>query len=282
MNPIIKRIRDRLHRKDQNYLAIVCGGTGSGKSESSIQLAKLIDDHFDHNQIVFSVEDFYKLLNSGTLEQGNCIVWEEMGVSTDSRTFYSLQNRAVVYTLETFRALNLSIIFNVPGLGMIDSNVRKLCHQYFETQSINRKEKLCTCKIMDMQYNPRIDKIYFKYPRVMVNDEIVTVERIRFRKPPDKIIDQYKKDKQEFIDNLNLNMEKAIKEKKADKERGKIKDIRPIVSKILKQKDNYVYIYQNKWKIKAEVIANEFKVGMPTANRVKASVESTLAKEYPN
>jgi hypothetical protein len=102
-----------------------------------------------------------------------------------------------------------------------------------------------------------------------------------FEKPDDEIINQYKADKQKFIKTLNLNLERGLKEKKARAEQGKVIDIRPIVAEILKDKDKYAYIYQHKWKIKAETIANAFKLGIPTSNKVKVEVERRLASEYP-
>lgn len=273
MNPIIKRIHDRLHKKDQNFLGIFCGQTGSGKSESSIKLAATLDPSFTHNKIVFSVEQFFKLLNSGQLEKGSCIVWEEMGVAADSRSFYSNQNKAVVYCFETFRALNLSVIMNVPGLGMIDSNVRKLCHMYFETVSINRRKKLCTCKVMDMQYNPRIDKIYFKYPTVVVDGEEITVETLKFKQPAPELIEPYKKDKQIYIKKLNLSLEHGIEQEKKNQQLGRKKEIDPYVSDILESHKDLVYKWRGRDNIKVSDICNLFEdIGTVTGERIKSEV----------
>jgi len=46
VHPLISRIRSLLWREDNNFILVVKGKTGSGKSESAIRLAQLIDHKF--------------------------------------------------------------------------------------------------------------------------------------------------------------------------------------------------------------------------------------------
>ena len=272
MNPIFKRIYKRLHELDKNYLAIFCGQTGSGKSESCIELARNIDDNFSSENIVFSVEEFFELLNSGTLKKGACIVWEELGVSADSRNFFSLQNRAITFVFETFRHYNLAVLMNVPGLGMIDSRVRKLAHQYFETMSINRSRKVCKCKVFDIEYNPRLDKTYYKYPRIYVGGEVVTVENMEFSKPPDYLVLPYQKMKGEFTKTLNMGLAESLKTAKIDKTVRTL-DIGDIVKTVLADKDKFVHVYHGEDRVKASLLMAEFNIGKVSAEKCKSAIE---------
>jgi len=274
-NPIFRRVWNRLHKEDKNYLAIFCGQTGSGKSESCIEFARNIDPNFSPKNIVFSVEDFFALLNSKKLKPGSAIVWEELGVSADSRTFFSLQNRAITYCFETFRYLNLAVLMNVPGLGMVDSRVRKLAHQYFETITIYRRRKVCKCKVMDMEYNPRLDKIYFKYPKIYLEDSLVKVSSLEFNKPPDSLVVPYLKMKKRFSSELNLNLEKSMADAKIDRTSRTV-DIGEMVKEILENKNDFVHVYGGRDRVKASLLQAHFNLGKVTAEKIKSAVEMKL------
>lgn len=278
MDVIVKRIRRRLHQRDQNFLCLFCGPTGSGKSESSISLALAIHPKFKAEYIVFSVEEFFRLINSGRLKPGDCIVWEEMGVSSDSRSFFTLQNKAINYCFETFRALNLAIIMNLPSLGMVDANVKKLSHMYFETVRIDYNRKVCVCRQYNMQHNPRTGKIYYKYPKAVVQGVVTTLSHLEISKPPDHIVAKYKSLKNSYIKTLNRDMEAEILQKKSEKDRTKIKDTTEFVQKIMDNLDKWIVRYRGKYTVNAAAIAGEFGIGMPTATKVKYMVEHKISK----
>jgi len=109
------------------------------------------------------------LLNSGELHTGNMIIFDEAGVGIPSREWYSISNKVISYILQTFRRENLGVMFTTPSLDFIDSQARKLFHSYLETKHINREEKYVTLKYMNIQNNPKEGKIYYKYPRVMID-----------------------------------------------------------------------------------------------------------------
>ena len=274
-NPLVRRILKRLHVRDMNYLALVCGGTGTGKSETSLELARLIDPNFRVGQIVFSVEDFFNLLNSGRLKRGSAVVWEEMGIAADSRMFYSLQNKAITYCFESFRWLNLAVIMNLPGLGMVDSRVKKLAHQYFETQKIDYTRKICRCSLFDMQYNPRMDKIFFKYPFFWVDGQKIRADSIDINKPPDELVKKYKRIKKMFSKKLNLDLEAEIEDSKIDKT-IKTADVGYIVKEVLRRQKRYVHDFAGKQTVKTSLIQAQFNVGFVTANKAKAALELAL------
>jgi len=243
----------------------------------------ILNPDFLLEHVIFTVEDFFKLLNSGTLKRGDVVVWEEMGIAVDARTFMGLQNRCVSYVMEGFRFKNLGVIMNLPGLGMVDINVRKLSHQYFETRSINRKNKTCRCSVFDLQYNPRLDRIYAKHPIVYIKGHPVMVEHLNIPKPPDKIVKPYKKIKAEYIDKLNIDLEKQIEESKKDKT-SKPKDVTGILEDVLGKQDEYSddlieTLKDGKLKVDHELLSGLYDVGLPTARKAKKLLEYELNKE---
>ena len=63
-NWAIKYAKDRL-KANQNLLGTFLGGTGSGKTYCSLSYAEKLDKKFNIDRVVFTTEDFMRLLNSG-------------------------------------------------------------------------------------------------------------------------------------------------------------------------------------------------------------------------
>lgn len=215
---IIIRIKNRLSIYDQNYIGIFCGGVGTGKSESAVSLAMGIDPRFNINKnVVFDYDGFHAFIHGDDGYKGAALIWDEMGTGLDSRRFMSKQNIAITHDLETFRYKNLALICTLPGLGMMDTRAKQLSQQYFETMKggIDRKRNVCRVKVYDMQYNSRMDKIYFRRPHVRVNDYSCNISSLLFQKPPDDVSREYKR----------ISMDYKLAHSKELKEGDEVKDI---------------------------------------------------------
>ena len=68
------------------------GETGSGKSLSSIRLAERVDPNFNVDRIVFTVQDFLALVNSG-LPPGSVIVFDDAGLGINARLWQEMNAR---------------------------------------------------------------------------------------------------------------------------------------------------------------------------------------------
>jgi len=215
-------VRDRLLRRNQNWLAILCGKTGSGKSYSAITLARKIDKDFNMDKLVFRVEDLMKLLNSGKLKRGDCIVFDEAGVGIPAREWYTISNKAIGYLLQTFRNMNLAVIFTTPNLSYIDGQARGLFHTYIETQTIDRVRKQVRARIYMMKAT-RKGKILYIYPRVREpgTRRKVAITKLFFPIPNKKLIRDYEKKKTQFTRFLNLSIEKSIQDMTRDARTGR-------------------------------------------------------------
>lgn len=191
MKEIIQEIRDRLYKKNQNWLSIICGATGSGKSYSALKFATEIDPEFTvstvRERVVFTPQQFMALLNSGTLKEGSCIIWDEAGVGIPAREWQSISNKLINYITQTFRTDNLAVIFTTPSFEFVDTNLRKLFHAYIETMHIDRYHNVCIVKYKKLQYNPWMKKSYAKYPITMTGK----LNEIAIRKPSAKMCHEY-------------------------------------------------------------------------------------------
>lgn len=219
----IAHVKKRLHRLNRNWLAVIVGETGSGKSFASLRLGELIDPQFNITKVVFSASEFMALINSGFLKKGDCIVWEEAGVGIPSKEWYSISNKSINYIAQTFRHDNLAVIFNSPNFDYIDSALRKLFHTYIETQAIDRKNNKCVVKWLNISYDGRTKKIYMKYPKVKVRGVEYKMSRIRIGKPTQQLIDDYEKKKRDFTNKLKRTVEGNIRLQEMTQEENLLK-----------------------------------------------------------
>jgi len=203
--PLIQKIKNKMLYYNQNELMLICGPTGSGKSFSGMRLAEEIDPTFNINRVVFTAEEFMKVLNNG-MKRGQVIIWDEAGVGLPAKEWYSIQNKAINYVLQMFRHLNICVIFTTPTIGYIDSAARRLFHDYIETLKVDRKEKKVLAKFFAINFNPRLDKEYFIFPRYKGE----TKKLIRINKPSEELIDAYEKKKKIYSEQVRIDASKDI------------------------------------------------------------------------
>ena len=156
---IAKIAWERTRKQDKNYIIIICGGTGSGKSWLALRIAEEIVKVFDIDNVVFSPEDFFQRLNK--VKKGDVIIFDEAGIGIGARDHMKDINKDTNKILQTFRHENLILIMTVPGFGFIDVQARKLVHAYIEPKGIDYDKGLTYFKFNHLQYNPKFDKIYW-------------------------------------------------------------------------------------------------------------------------
>lgn len=209
---LLDRIHDRVYKKNRNFLGIICGGTGSGKSYSCIKMAECLDPNFNVSQIVFSPEEFMHVINSGVMQKGSVIIFEEAGVGISSKDWFTIQNRLMAFVIQTFRHRNFIVFFNVPNMSFIDFSIRALFHMKFETKRIDMKKKQVILKPFEIEYNDRFRKTLYKYPRKRgPGGKIVIVRTMRLGLPEKKLLVAYEKKKDKFTSELNASIERDLR-----------------------------------------------------------------------
>jgi len=124
---IINKARSRTLDKNQNYMLIVVGATGSGKSYTALALAQQIDTSFNESRICFTAEKFLENAMKD-LNAGSVIMFDEAGIDMSSREWYSTRNKVINQVVETFRRDNLICIWTTPVLKNIDKKSRSYFH----------------------------------------------------------------------------------------------------------------------------------------------------------
>jgi len=187
------------------------GQTGTGKSMCGLEFARLIDPDFSAEKVVFTVKDFLELLK--TLNKGEVVVFDEAGVDFDARRSSSKKNVFFSNVLKTFRYRNIPTIFTLPHLAMLDKNARRLFHYWVKTHSIDYKQNICWTRFYVINSEDDWSDILKRY-MVRVYDPIThekrCIVRVGFRKPPQKLIDEYEAKKHEYVTAMLEDMQKKM------------------------------------------------------------------------
>lgn len=202
----VDMIKRKVFLFNENALIGIIGQTGSGKSYASLRLAYEIEgDKFDvNNQVVFSAKEFMELVQSGVLEKGSVIIYDEGGVGQDARSFMSIINKAFNYVMQTIRFKNYIIIFTTPNLRFLDYQIRSLFHFiiWMDSSGKNMSQKMSSGKMYYMDADWYEGKNYRWYPRISSGDKIRKLKIVKFKLPPANIVRIYEQKKKAFTDEL--------------------------------------------------------------------------------
>lgn len=222
-------IRNRMIVNNQNWLCVIIGKTGSGKSYAGMSIGEEFNgDRFTARNVLFNPIEFLNAIKDyGNIKKGDIFVFDEAGVNMSARNWQSVQNKILGIILQTFRFLNIGVIFTVPDISFVDVQARKLFHHVLETQFIDKERQLCYLVPREVVTNLFSPKIFYKYPRVKINGKEIGISGLYLPKPSKRIIDEYEERKQEFgrglIDNAHLELNEFGEMQEYQKERGKKK-----------------------------------------------------------
>lgn len=197
---ILNRIKN-----NKNFMAMVTGPTGSGKSWATLSLAEELNEDFNITRVVFSFKQLMEIVNDPQYKnkKGICIVFDEAGIDVNSKNFMSKINKSFNYLIQTFRHRNFILLFTAPYPDFVDSATRKMFHCHMETIKINKELKTTYLKPKLIQYNGNMKKYYYKY--LIVRGK--KIKKIEVPKPSDELIRLYEEKKTLFTRDLNKVIE---------------------------------------------------------------------------
>jgi len=176
---LLSYIRNQLVNNDQNYLIIVAGKVGSGKSTWGASFCKEFDKQFKvKNRVVFFPKKFIELTDKG-FKKGSAIMYDDAGVTINARTWWTAVNQAVANVAMTFRTDNLLVVITVPDFSYIDPQIRKLFDLYIEMVGVKRKRKQVVGRIRYIQINRRKGEMYVKRLRVQHKGKQIIVGKFK-------------------------------------------------------------------------------------------------------
>lgn len=221
---ICKYFNSRLLKNNKNVLGAELGSTGSGKSYRTLKAAELWYDNylkrpFPPENICFSLREVMKRLTSGKLRSGDILIVEEAGANLGSLDFQNKVQKIFTYVLQSFRSMNIGLLFNLPYLSMLNRSARMLLHYSSESRGIDFKENKNKCKLKFHQVNQETGKIYKKYPRAKVEGRIRTIKEFSYSLPSQRLIEVYEQKKSNYLNIMQTDYldDMDIAEKKREK-----------------------------------------------------------------
>lgn len=195
-----------LHRlnTNRNWLAIITGETGSGKSWTSARmgedLSKMTGRPFTSKNIVFEADALLEFIQNS--KPRSVVVLDEAGVELAAREFMSQRNRSMGKVFQVFRYKQLALIWTLPDLSMIDIQIRKLCHTFMETMPIDYVHEKTQVKWFNIYIDRWTGDITRQFPRVRINNVTYVARGFKFGKPSPEIIQPYELNKDVFFEKL--------------------------------------------------------------------------------
>lgn len=266
INRFIGIVKARFNN-NKNWLAVITGDTGSGKSYVAMQLADMISPNpitIKRNVILGSKIEFMKKLvnfkSKKQFEAGDILVFDEAGVSIGARDWYTISNKMLMAVIQTFRAMNIGVIFTVPDLGFIDIQARKLLHHFFQTKSINYKNETVKLKVQKLVIDRRTGKIYWPYPVVQEGYKSIRIKHLNIRKPREELFEEYEIAKEKFLTGFNKRVLKEVEYEEAKKQKKMEPTKKELITKALLKNPN----------ANLKEIAKQLDVGLRYVQRIKS------------
>lgn len=205
MSYLIQHIKNQIFKKNRNFVCIIVGKVGTGKSYSAMRLGEELDDKFNIDKVFFNVEDLLKTIHENTLYPGEVLILDEAGVAISNRQHYMNKfNKSMSFLLQTWRHRNLILFVTVPDISFVDAGIRKLFDAILECRKVVRSEGMVKASLKFIQVNPQSGKAYFHNIKGHDGTYLMNI-----KKPDIKIVHRYEKRKTEFTSNLYQILEEA-------------------------------------------------------------------------
>lgn len=238
--------------------------TGTGKSYTSLRMGEILDDDFNINKVSFSPREF--LMNMDAIEAsgkpGQILTMDEGEIAAPSNLWYSFSNKAISYSLATFRYLRSMAIFVTPSLFWIDKRVRTLTsHWGYSTMYLQARTPIVDLHLYRLKTDLFGEKIFFKkltfYDPLEKRELIASSFKVGL--PSQELIDAYEKKSMLFKKNIRASLVADIDKIErtnaatAEKESTKAQPIKVFTDKLLANQDVQA-VLKEKGKVDAALV----------------------------
>lgn len=223
-DPVLWQFFRRLHYQNKNFICLIVGEPGAGKSLTALQLARMLDitplgdGKFVQNfhlrrgkdgkadaetKLVFGPSDFLRLVKSG-LPRGSCIVWDEAGVGNDATKWNDRKSQLIKHIMQTFRSRNYGVFMTVPDKESVTLSTRRLVHCYIDVFKRQGRHAQMSIVWLKRERTGEKTTTYYKRPTFVdpVSGQIKKIYVYKVPKIPDVIEFEYNKIKDNTLQNL--------------------------------------------------------------------------------
>ena len=132
----LDKVKSRVLTKDRDFVAVIDGEEGVGKSVLAQQIAAYLDPEFSLDKIVFNSDEFLKIIKDPKVKKGSCIVLDEAFSAANNRASLTEVNRSMIGVATEMRQKNLFVLMVLPSFFDLDKyfalwRCRALFHAYF-------------------------------------------------------------------------------------------------------------------------------------------------------
>lgn len=138
-------VKDQINNKDNDFVGIVDGFEGVGKSVLAMQIGKYVDPSLDLSRICFTSEEFKEAVLKA--KKGQCVVYDEAITGAFSREAIQMMNVVLIKMMAQIRQKNLFMVLVLPSFFDLDKNL-----------AIWRAKFLLHC-----HYGKRYERGFFKF-----------------------------------------------------------------------------------------------------------------------
>lgn len=231
MEWLMRRIWNRVNRRNMHAMICIVGEEGSGKSYTAAKICETVDPTFNADRVFFDVAELLKVLKDGEHEPGQFYVLDEAGVQLGRRTWQDRGQVLANQALQLVRDHNLGLVFTLPRLGELDSQAQGRLQAFMEI--IEKNENADPPHVVGKWFNmdpDRADKtgeIYTKYPRRTKGmDQPTVLKRVAFTPPTEDIVEKYEERKdefqEEFYETVIDELQDEIEEQEEDEDRNEL------------------------------------------------------------
>ena len=131
-----ENVKPAVQKEDFDFVMVVDGEEGSGKSVLAFQIGKVLDPDLNMDNICFTADDFINAITKAKKNQ--CIIFDEGFSGLSSRASLSEINNLVISMMMEMRQKNLFVIIVMPSVFMLDKyavfhRAKGLFHVYMDS-----------------------------------------------------------------------------------------------------------------------------------------------------
>ena len=128
------KIKNLINKKDRDYVLIVDGEEGGGKSTIACQIAYCVDPTFEQSRMCLTPDEFVNAIIHA--KPGQAVVFDEAFTGLASRHALGKINKLLVELMMEMRKKNLFVLICIPSIFYLEKYValhraRGLIHTYF-------------------------------------------------------------------------------------------------------------------------------------------------------
>lgn len=269
-NPVFQYIWNRTHNYKKNYIQVITGAAGEGKSYTALKMAEELDPNFNIDKVCFTASQFLNAVDT-IKRNGEVLIMDEIGVALSSRKWQSLSNVLTNEIIQTFRYKRIISFFVVPDFSFVDSQARKLVQAFSEVKRLGNDP--AEMWIYFLSYDRKRGKPYFEHPLIQNNGMSMKVQRLIFKGMASKdLINQYEEKHKKFKEQLRQKNIKILD--LMDRELlGQQENIYDMVEEVVNNIDEYKNARD---RLDWTLIANDLSVSQIKAKQIKSLVEKRV------